>query len=366
MILQPVSIRTVWSRFVRSVVKSRPGPGIEIREMDIPEPSDGEALIKVDKVGICGSDLHIYEWTSGYEFLTRYFPLILGHEFAGEIVEIRGGRKDLFRPKDKVTGETGKMCGKCFLCRQGKGILCEERLRYGRIGLERNGAMAEYVVVPEESLHRIPSGVSLEEAAMTEPAAVALGAFELAGLYPGDTVVILGPGPIGLLILEMCAAMGAGSILVIGQETDAYRLKVARDLGAERTLTHKGEAAVSEVMGLTGGEGAGVVFEASGSVSAAVSGLQMLRRGGEMILVGIYSEPIPMDATHHLVRQMKTVKGSYGGASLDWGRVLNLMASRRLDLRPLISEVIPLERAQDAFEMARQKDALKVLLKPVN
>lgn len=348
---------------MKSVVKSRPCPGIEMMALDIPEPSGGEALIKVERVGICGSDLHIYEWSAGYEFLSKYFPLILGHEFAGEVVEVRGGQENSFRAGDRVTCETGKVCGKCFPCKQGKGILCEQRLNYGRIGLERNGAMAEYVVVPEESLHRIPSRVSLEEAAMTEPAAVALGAVELAKFYPGDTIVILGPGPIGLLIFQMCKALGAGSILVVGQETDAYRLTVARDLGADEIFVYNGKVTVEKIMALTGGKGAGVVFEASGSASAAVSGLEMLRKAGELILVGIYAESIPLDATHQLVRQMKAVKGSYGGASLDWDRVLSLMASKKLDLSPLISEVMPLERAQDAFEVAQRKNALKVLLR---
>ena len=303
-------------------------------ELPIPKPSEGEALVKVERVGICGSDLHIYEWTPGYEFLSPYFPLVLGHEFAGEVVEVHGDREGLFRPGDKVTSETGKMCGRCFYCKQGQGILCEERVRHGRIGLERNGAMAEYVVVPLESLHHVPPGVGLEEAAMAEPAAVALGAVQRARLCPGDMVVIFGPGPIGLLILQMCRALGAGSIMVVGQEADRHRLKVAVDLGADEVFVGDSKALGLKSKDLTEGKGVAVVFEASGAVSAAVSGLEILRKGGELILVGIYREAIPMDGTHHLVRQMKTVRGSYGGASLDWDRVLTLMGSGRLNLGP--------------------------------
>jgi 2-desacetyl-2-hydroxyethyl bacteriochlorophyllide A dehydrogenase len=352
-------------RAVKSVVKSKPGPGIEVVDLPIPKPSEGEALVKVERVGICGSDLHIYEWTPGYEFLSQYFPLVLGHEFAGEVMDVRTGPGGLFRPGDKVTSETGKMCGRCLYCKQGQGILCEERVRHGRIGLERNGAMAEYVVAPQESLHRVPPGVGLEAAAMAEPAAVALGAVERATLYPGDMVVILGPGPIGLLILQMCRALGAGFTMVVGQETDAHRLKVATDLGADEVFIGDGKALVQKTRDLTEGRGAAVVFEASGAVSAAVSGLEMLRKGGELILVGIYGAAIPMDGTHHLVRQMKTVKGSYGGASLDWDRVLSLMASRKLNLAPMISDVILIDRAQEAFEIGRRKDALKLFLNPL-
>jgi L-iditol 2-dehydrogenase len=345
---------------MKAVVKSFPSPGIEIRDVDLPRPQPGEVLIRVEAVGICGSDVHIYEWTPGYDFLSKYFPLTLGHEFAGEVVE---SGTTSFRVGEKVTSETGRICGKCFFCKQGKGVLCSMRTTFGRIGLERNGAMAEYVAVHEDCLHRIPPGVTQEEAAMTEPAAVALGAVELARFYPGDVVVILGPGPIGLLILQLCKALGAGKVAVFGQEADRPRLRLAETLGADLTLISGNEDSHPKVMDLTGGIGAGVVFEVSGSPAAAVSGLQLLRRAGEMILVGIYPGAIPLDATHQMVRQMKVIKGSYGGASLDWDRVLELVAARKLNLAPLISRVLPLEQAREGFEAVLNREALKIILK---
>ena len=346
---------------MKAVVKANPSPGIEIREVGLPVPQPGEVLVRVEAAGICGSDVHIYEWTPGYEFLTPHFPLTLGHEFAGEIVD---SRSNSFRTGEKVTSETGRICGKCFFCKQGKGVLCSLRSSFGRIGLERNGAMAEFVAVHEDCLHRIPPGVSPEESAVTEPAAVALGAVELARFYPGDVVVVLGPGPIGLLILQMCKALGAGRVVIFGQEADRPRLEVAQKLGADLTLTSENPQAVPKLMDLTQGLGAGVVFEASGSPAAAVSGLKMLRKGGEMILVGIYPQPIPVDATHQMVRQMKSIKGSYGGAPLDWDRVLSLMAARKLQIAPLISNILPLERASEGFEAVLRKEALKILLRP--
>ncbi len=347
---------------MKAVVKSSPSFGLEIREAAQPKPLPGEVLVRVEAVGICGSDVHIYEWTPGYDFLTPYFPLILGHEFAGEVAD--AGAKSAYRLGEKVTSETGKTCGQCFFCKTGRGILCMMRTSLGRIGLERNGAMAEYVAVPEECLHRLPPGVSLQEAAMTEPASVALGAVELAHFFPGDVIVILGPGPIGLLILQMCKAMGAGPVLVLGAEGDRQRLKMAEEMGADYPLISGQKEALQTVLDLTAGLGAGAVFEASGSPEAAVSGLQMLRRAGEMILVGIYPQSIPLDATHQMVRQMKVVKGTYGGASLDWDRVLNLVASKKLNLRPLISRVLPLQEAEKGFEAVRRKEALKIILKP--
>jgi 2-desacetyl-2-hydroxyethyl bacteriochlorophyllide A dehydrogenase len=346
---------------MKAVVKAAPAPGVEIRDSALPVPQPGEVLVRVEAAGICGSDVHIYEWTPGYEFLTPHFPLTLGHEFAGEIVD---SRSNSFRSGEKITSETGRLCGKCFFCKQGKGVLCSLRTSFGRIGLERNGAMAEFVTVHEDCLHRIPPGVSPEEAAVTEPAAVALGAVELARFYPGEAAVVLGPGPIGLLILQMCKAMGAGPVAVFGQEADLPRLEVARKLGADLTLISGDPRSVPQLMDLTGGLGAGVVFEASGSPAAAVSGLQMLRQAGEMILVGIYPAPIPVDATHQMVRQMKSIRGSYGGAPLDWDRVLGLMAARKLRVAPLITGILPLERASDGFEAVLRKEALKVLLRP--
>jgi L-iditol 2-dehydrogenase len=351
---------------MKAVVKTTPEPGIRVMEMHVPEPPPGEVVVQVEAVGICGSDVHIYEWTPGYAFLIEYFPLILGHEFAGHVVKVGPGTGKTFRHGDRVTSETAKTCGKCLFCKQGKGILCPQRKAHGRIGLERNGAMARYVTVAEECLHRVPSSVSLEEAALTEPAAVALGAAQLPQLYPGDMAVILGPGPIGLLVLQMVKALGAGIVVVIGQESDNYRLRVARELAADETLIGTGEATFQRVMELTDGEGAGIVFEVSGSPEAAGHGLRMLRKGGEMVLVGIYPEAIPLDATHELVRQMKSVRGSYGGASLDWERVLRLVAARKVHLKPLITEIMPLGRAREAFEMVRRKEALKVLLKPAD
>jgi L-iditol 2-dehydrogenase len=349
---------------VRAVAKSTPVFGIGLIDVDPPRPEPDEVLIRVEAAGICGSDVHIYEWTPGYDFLIPHLPVVLGHEFSGEIVEVGRGLAGPFRLGDRVTSETGRVCRRCVYCKRGQAILCPRRTAYGRLGLERGGAMAAYVAVPEECLHRVPDGVSPEEAAMTEPAAVALGAVELANLAPGEPVVILGPGPIGLLVLAMCRAVGAGPIVVVGQEVDARRLATARRMGAAEALGGDWDAVTRRVTALTDGLGAAVVFEASGSPAAAAAGLTLLRKGGEMVLVGIYPEPVQVDATREVVRQMKSIRGSYGGSSLDFDRVLTLVAAKRVDLAPLISEILPLTEAARGFELLRRKEAFKVLLRP--
>jgi L-iditol 2-dehydrogenase len=348
---------------MKAIARTEPGFGIRVTDTAIPQLRLGEVLVKIQAAGICGSDVHIYEWSSGYDFLIPNFPLTLGHEFVGEVIELCGDVPSEIRRGDKVTGEAGRSCGRCFFCKQGKSIICPERPSLKRIGLERNGAMAEYVAIPGECLHRIPPGVSTNEAALTEPAVVALGAVERAAFFPGETVVILGPGPIGLLILQICKALGAGSVLVFGHETDGDRLKIAQRLGADHALV-SGREGVKKVLEITDGIGAAVAFEVSGSPAAAVLGLEMIRRAGKMVLVGIYPDFIPIEATRQVVRQMKTIEGTYGASSLDWARVLKLMAGGKLNLTPLISAVLPIEEAHQGFENLRSKKAMKVLLRP--
>jgi threonine dehydrogenase-like Zn-dependent dehydrogenase len=242
-------------------------------------------------------------------------------------------------------------------------VLCTRRTVEGRLGLERRGAMTRLAVVPAQCLHRVPDGVSLESAAVSEPSAVALGAVRAAALEPGDPLVILGPGPIGLLALQLARAAGAGPIVVVGHDSDVHRLDTARHLGAREALAGDPASVMARVMTLTDGAGVPAVIDASGAVSAATLGLAMVSKGGRLVLVGIYPEALPIDATRDVVRQMKSIHGAYGGASLDFDRVLALMADGRLDVRSLVSE-LPLRDAVHGFELLRRKQAFKILLRP--
>jgi threonine dehydrogenase-like Zn-dependent dehydrogenase len=177
-------------------------------------------------------------------------------------------------------------------------------------------------------------------------------------------VAILGPGPIGLLILQMCKARGAGRVMVLGLKEDEPRLKVAKDLGADHVFIAGEEGTREAILELTAGRGLAVVFEVSGSPKAAVAGLQMLRPTGELILVGIYSEAIPFDGTRQIVRPIRTIKGSWGAASPDWDRVLTMLAAKNLNFQPLISKILPIAQATEGFEMIRRREGLKVLFKP--
>lgn len=349
---------------MKAVAKVRAAFGVDLIDVETPRSSPLEALVRVDAVGICGSDVHIYEWTPDYEFLMKHFPVVLGHEFSGVIEDVGDPSVTTFRHGDRVTSETGKVCGRCAFCRRGQAVMCPRRTMEGRLGLERRGAMSGLVAVPVECLHRVPDHVGPEEAAVTEPAAVALGAVRAAEIEPGEPIVIFGPGPIGLLALQLARVSGAGPVLVVGHVTDAARLAMARRLGATEALSGDDSAIKERVLALSDGVGVPAVIDASGAPSAVTLALSLVRRGGRLVLVGIYPDAIPVDATREVVRQMKSIHGAYGGASLDFDRVLALMADGRLDVGPIVSEVLPLRDATRGFELLRTKQALKVLFRP--
>lgn len=347
----------------QALIKTEPKPGIKLGEIAVPEISPEEVLIRVKAVGICGSDVHIYEWTPGYEHLTKYMPVVLGHEFAGEVVEV-GSQVSGFRQGDRVTSEVGRTCGHCIYCVTGKANLCDQKLGLGRIGLERKGAMTEYVVSHNSLLHKIPDRVSFEEAAMSEPATVALSALEQIKIFPGDPVVIMGTGPIGLILAQGAKAAGAWPIVVTGLSHDKDRLRLAKSLGADETIDVEKEDPVEKVKGMTGGLGASFIFEGSGSGKGFNQGLEMLRKGGELVAVGIYPEKISVDVTYKLVREMRVFRGVSGGTRLAWQRVLNLMASSQIRVAPLITHRLPLKQAEEGFRACLEKKAVKVILFP--
>lgn len=349
---------------MKAVVKKEPKPGIQIAEIPVPKiSSPDEVLIRVKAVGICGSDVHIYEWVGGVEHLTKNIPMVLGHEFSGELAEV-GSQVFGFRPGDRVTSETGLTCGRCIYCLTGKPSLCDQRLGLGRIGIEKKGAMTDYVVSQVSLLHKIPDGVSYEEAAMSEPMAVALNALEQVKIFLSDPVVVLGAGPIALTIAQGAKAAGASPLVMTGLTQDRERLIIAKSLGVDETIDVQKEDPVEKVKAMTNGLGAAIAFEVSGSVKAFNQGLDMLRKGGDLIAVGIYPEDIAVDASRKLVREMKAIRGVFGGSRLSWDRSLNLMASGQIKLAPLITHRLPITKAEEGFHACLEKKAMKVILSP--
>lgn len=246
---------------MKALVKTEPGFGnLEILEKEIPTPSENEVKIKVHYAGICGTDVHTYEG----HYKVNY-PVTLGHEFSGEIVEVGSNVND-FKVGDRVTSETTYyICGECEYCKTGDYNLCNHRKG---LGTQQNGGFTNYLVARAASVHKLPDNVSYKAASMTEPLACAYHAVSKIDIYQDDTVVVMGPGPIGLLVAQVVKSKG-GKVIITGLDNDKARLKKAEELNLDHVVNIQHTDLKEYVNGLTDGYGADVVLECSGAVPAA-------------------------------------------------------------------------------------------------
>ena len=343
-----------------ALVKTAKGEGfMELQDKPIPTPLDDEVLIRVAYSGICGTDIHILHDQFAY-----YPPVIIGHEFSGEIVKI-GEKVTNFKVGDLVVGEPhNKACGKCYLCRNGHIQNCADKRS---IGWGIDGSFTTYLVMPEKLLHKIPNGLSLMEAGMAEPTAiVAHQLLERARITPGDNVVIMGVGPIALLAAQMAKIAGAGKIYLCGCTSDiSYRLKIANELNCyDRFINVQEEDAVKIITEETG-IGADIVVEASGAGSAITSAIRVLKKRGLLCAIGMTSREkveVPWNEAMMKVLDVQfNMSSSYNG----WNIALNLLASGKLNVKPMIS-VKPLTEWQSAFDALQKGEAMKILLTPEN
>ena len=338
--------------------KTAPGPGnLELREAPVPKPMPGQAVIRVEACGICGSDLHIRNWDTQ---LPMKPPVIIGHEFSGEIVELGEGVES-WQLGDAVTCEpTYEACGVCLHCQEGFYNLCPSRRV---LGFWANGAFAEYVAVPASRLHRLPPGLSFEEGAMSEPLACSVHAVcELTRIDPGDLVLLSGPGAIGLFCLQL-ARLAGGRVVVAGTSADRQRMKVAGSLGADRLVDVQKEDLKEAVAGLSGGLGADVVLECSGSEAAANTGIELVRKRGRYTQVGLFGRPIKIDFEKIAYKEIQ-VTGSLAQRWPAWRRTMQLVGEGQVSLKPVATDVMPLSRWSEAFAKLERKEGIKILLRP--
>jgi L-iditol 2-dehydrogenase len=342
---------------MKGVMKVAQGEGnVEVRELAEPVATPGHVVIAVAAAGICGTDLHIYH----DEFASRP-PVVLGHEVAGTIAALGDGVSDL-QPGEAVTTETYfSTCGHCRWCRDGRRNLCPQRRS---IGSGVNGGFTSYVLVPARNVHRLPPGVSLHAGALTEPlACVVHGVLELSPLRAGDTVVIAGPGAIGLLTLQVARAAGARAI-VLGTSVDANRLALAKELGAAAVVVVDQESAETVLQEQTDGVGADIVYECSGAERAAQSLLKLVRRGGHYAQVGLFGRPVAWDLDQVCYKEL-TVSGSNASVPSAWERALALLGSGMVRTEPLITDTMPITEWRAAFDLFGAKSGVKTLLVPV-
>lgn len=346
---------------MKAVVKTKREPGIEVLDVEVPQVGEADILVKVHAGSLCGSDVHVYEWTPNYEWMP--LPVILGHEFAGEVTEV-GSKVQAVAVGDRITAMPAMACSRCSFCQVGKGELCTNRVA---LGLSADGAFAEYIrLTAAASIFKLPDNLDYEAAALCEPLSVVLRAVDLSNIKLGQTAAVLGPGPIGLLTLQALRAAGAGMVMVAGTGADRRRLEIAGTLGADVIINVDSEDPVSRVMEVTGkGFRAGLdfVFEASGNPRSVPQALSMVRAGGKVILIGIHPASAEFQPTD-LVRRSKSIIGAYGYDSDIWNRSLSLLSSGKVQVEPMITHRLPLSEAGEGFEMAVRKEAAKVLFIP--
>lgn len=346
------------SKTMAAVVQYALEPGaVEVREMPVPEPSTGEVLLRVRGVGVCGSDVHQLHNTQSWSVRV---PVILGHEFCGTIAAL-GRDVKKFAEGDLVASETAAdVDPDSPLTRVGQYNLDPARRGFG---YDIHGAMAEYVAVPSRLLHRVPKGVPAEIAAMTEPCCVAYQATVVnARVRPGDVVVVIGPGPIGLLCATMARLSGAGRVILAGMPRDRGRMATGLQAGA----THAAESAedVSRILTeMSDGLGADVVVDAAGVSATLKSAIAWVRPGGQITKVGWGAQPLDF-SLDPLVKKAVTLTGSFSHTWAVWERVLAMLGTGQLDPRPYLSRVSPIHDWKASFDGMHAGDLIKPVLIP--
>jgi L-iditol 2-dehydrogenase len=342
-----------------ALMKTASGPG-NVQLVEVPEPVVGprQVKVRVAYAGICGSDLHIQD--NDIQLNLRP-PVIMGHEFSGTIVELGEGVEGL-QVGQRVVSETAfYTCGRCLACKTGNDNVCEHK---DLIGYVHPGVFAEYVVLPSGRIHPLPENVSLLSAVMGEPLACAVrGLYEQIQITAGDVVVIAGPGGMGLLSLQLAKAAGA-TVVLSGVAGDKDRFEMARQLGADFVVDVTKDDLKALLAGLTDGEGADIYVECSGAPAAARLGLEVTRRRGQYLQLGLAGAPFEIDFAKIAYREIQVI-GTLGQKWTAWERALRLLASGQVVTEPLVTETLPLTEWETAFTKFRSRQAIKIALTPV-
>jgi threonine 3-dehydrogenase len=338
--------------------KVRPGSGIELR--NLLDPSDieaGEVLIRTHATGICGTDLHIAQWTPGYESMQSAMPITLGHEFAGTVVST-GSAIDSRFVGTRVTVRPSVVCGKCAACLSGDEENCTGRRG---IGIGRNGAFAGLVAAPFANCVVLPDGLDPEIAALTEPMTVCAEAVDTVEVKKGDRVLVLGPGFIGQGIALFCDAAGASEVVVCGRNDEA-RLKTLNELGFANTVDLAGTTLTDALRPFLERGKFDAIIEATGAPQIVPEALSCLKKRGIMVIAGIHPRPAEIDLTQ-LVRNHQQIRGSHRAPVSTWHRVLSFLADNQDRVRQMITHRVDLADAEQGFALALGKTASKVIVR---
>jgi len=353
---------------MKAIVKTTRDHGVEVKDVEIPKLKKDEVLVKVEAVSICGSDLHMFEGMNAYEWVPT--PVILGHEFTGIVVEVNN-RDHEHLLNSHVIINPYVACGECKNCQMGRTNLCDhgqgamdkvpaKSLQYG---FRQNGGMAEYAAIYYKNVLPIPETMPIEVAGMVEALGIGVRALERANILPGDTAVVIGPGPIGLSLVASLSNFALKKLIVTGLTVDEERLQMAKELGATDIIYADKVNDLDAISELTDGEGVDHVFETSGFHQSMVSGVRMCTKGGELLLVGISAKETILPS-NEIVRGEITVKGVYGVTEQTLKRTIAMAASGKYPYKKLISHILPLKDAVEGLEVGVKKQGIKVILKP--
>ena len=344
------------SEKMKAAVLHKPGD-VRIESVPKPSPKANEALIRVKAVGVCGSDVHYYKSGRIGPFVVRK-PIILGHECAGEVAAIGKDVKSL-KVGDRVAVEPGVPCRRCAFCRSGRYNLCRDVVFLATPPVD--GAFCEYIASPEDFTFKIPSNMSFEEGAMIEPLSVGVHACNRGQVKAGDTVAVLGAGPIGLVTLQAARAFGATRI--VATDVDSKRLALAKKLGATDVVNAKEKDAVKEVLRLTDGLGADVVFETAGAVPTTQQTIGLVRAGGVIVWVGLAAQDVfPIDVMQAIGKEVD-IRGIFRYANT-YPRAIALVSQGRINVKAMITKRFPLAQVPAALAFAAEqgRKAIKIMV----
>ncbi len=340
-----------------AVVKANASPGAEVRNMRVPEVGPQDVLVRVKVASVCGTDLHIYNWDAWAQ-RRIHPPLIPGHEFCGEVAEV-GREVTTVRPGDFVSAEMHIACGKCLQCRTGEAHICQN---VSIIGVDSDGAFAEYVRIPESNIWKLDPAIPLDYASILDPLGNAVHTV-LAGEIAARTVAITGCGPIGLFAIAVARAVGAAQVIAI--EVNEHRRKIAREMKADFVLDPSSEDVKARVLELTAGQGVDAVLEMAGHPDAIRTAFDIVRRGGRISLLGLTSKPIALNFSEDIIFKGITIQGINGRRMYQtWYQMQALLKAGKLDLRPVITDRIAMKDFSQGMERLKTGEASKILLYP--
>ena len=332
---------------------------LAVESVPMPQPGPDDVLVQVAACGICGSDVHGYDGSSG----RRIPPIVMGHEAAGTIAAV-GNNVQQFAVGERVTFDSTVYCGRCEFCLRGEVNLCDDRQVVGVScgDYRRAGAFAEYVTVPARVVYRLPDELSFPEAAMLEAASVALHAVRVTQLQGGETALVIGAGMIGVLVLQAALAKGCSRVFVA--DVDPTRLKMAAELGAAETLLASGDELRQRILELTGGKGVDVALEAVGRDETVLAAIDCVRKGGTVTLVGNIAKETTLPLQKVVTREIR-LQGTCSSAG-EYLDAMHLMGTGQIKVAPLISAVAPLSEGPGWFERLyhREPNLMKVILDP--